>query len=108
MWGEWALVTSWNSSTRNSPTYWRNFDITSYPAFMACANMWAWWRLPTIEELKNLRNNNWKDLLQLAGLYWSSTHHKNKNYIVWILNVNDGLEGEGGKYNLLSVTCVHN
>jgi hypothetical protein len=77
-WPNPSVTPIWTLSSRSSPNYWRNFDITNNPAFKACADLWIWWRLPNKNELLDLCQNWWDEAKNYTGSgnndrYWSST-----------------------------------
>jgi hypothetical protein len=118
-WPKWTVNPSWSSSSRSSPNYWRNFNITNYPAFVACADLWTWRRLPTQTEL------NWAATwsawtgwayackstlgLQESSGYWSSTEYNNSNGEArLVLMYNNGSVSLYEKHTTsLYVVCLH-
>jgi hypothetical protein len=57
----------WNWSSRT----FKKWTIDNYPAFKACNDLWTWWRLPTIDELSSLyNNNNWCVSTLSLGSSW--------------------------------------
>jgi hypothetical protein len=121
-WLPWITVNpSWSSSSRSSPNYWRNFDITNYQAFQACADLWIGRRLPTIYELCPSWVWDWyngfrwycynyetiRDALGLqSSSYWSSTERTSddaQRMFVSIVSLSWQSKGQENHH----VVCLH-
>ena len=71
---QWAkdnlyIEPTWDSDVQKYtyPT-WKAED---YPAFKYCTDLWIWWRLPTLDELRSLAQSNHPWII--LDIYWSST-----------------------------------
>jgi prepilin-type N-terminal cleavage/methylation domain-containing protein len=114
---------TWSSSSWESPSYWRDFDITNYPAFLACASVWTGWHLPIKEQIHDnfsYYSNYNAEIEEQLGLeyisetcnYWSSEWKTPTNpnsflhYCVYLMNdmMNYNNVWIGSELNIL---CVH-
>jgi hypothetical protein len=108
-WPTWSSV-CWNWECYNANTLNSTIanNISNYPAFQACVNLWNWWRLPTKAELISLSSNNssCSSLSQGFNLYRSSTAYDSnraRRLFVSIGYANSGLKDSSDVY----VVCVH-
>jgi len=123
---EWQAVLQWAVNTDNA-TYpepiwnWTQYiygagrTSTDYPAFKYCSDMWAWWRLPTKNELTSLFTivmPSWMSYYTALPAistynYWSSTVNRNSTTDAWRSYFDYGHMSNGFKTNTNRVICIH-
>ena len=123
---EWQAVLQWAVNTDNA-TYpepiwnWTQYiygagrTSAHYPAFKYCSDMWAWWRLPTKNELTSLFTivmPSWMSYYTALPAistynYWSSTVNRNSTTDAWRSYFDYGHMSNGFKTNTNRVICIH-
>ena len=116
---QWAISgvgKMWPSPTWNWTWYtysnWRTKE--DYPAFKACTDLWAWWRLPTINELEWIADRTIPKMTKHPWIsatdYWTSSTSSSTSSTAWIVNFNINViatKREITRTNSIYVVCIH-